>query len=367
MGEDRGTEDRRTEDRRAEPRRGPVVIEDTDPAAVSPAPPRRPVTINYEGEADLTPGTAPPITDTGDDLPSGQAMKTMAVLAGRPHSRLGRFFWTAAGSLLSFIIGLAAWDYVAGLIARNPTLGTIALVLIGLFVLAALLLGAREVIAVGRLARLDDIRRDADAALAEGDLKLAKATAARISALYAGRPDLRWGRERIAAREGDIFDADGVFAVVETELLAPLDNAARREVEAAARQVAMVTAFVPLALADVAAAFAANLRMIRRIAEIYGGRSGFFGGWRLLRTVLIHLAATGAVSAGEDLIEPLVGGGLLAKVSRRFGEGVVNGALTARVGVAALEVCRPLPFRALRKPSVQNLVSRALTGLFGRA
>ena len=42
--------------------------------------------------------------------------------------------------------------------------------------------------------------------------------------------------------------------------------------------------------------------------------------------------ATGAVAAGDDLIHTVAGGGVLAKVSRRFGEGVVNGALTARVG-----------------------------------
>ncbi|MDP2740983.1 MAG: DUF697 domain-containing protein, partial [Pseudorhodobacter sp.] len=46
--------------------------------------------------------------------------------------------------------------------------------------------------------------------------------------------------------------------------------------------------------------------------------------------------------------------------------GVVNGALTARVGVAAMEVCRPLPFVAAPRPRVANLVSRALAGLFGR-
>jgi len=44
----------------------------------------------------------------------------------------------------------------------------------------------------------------------------------------------------------------------------------------------------------------------------------------------------------------------------------VNGALTARVGVAAIEVCRPLPFRAVSRPSVGGLVKRALTGLFGQ-
>jgi len=50
---------------------------------------------------------------------------------------------------------------------------------------------------------------------------------------------------------------------------------------------------------------------------------------------------------------------------RRFGEGVVNGALTARVGIAAMEVCRPLPFMAQPRPKVGNLVTRGLRGLFG--
>ena len=65
--------------------------------------------------------------------------------------------------------------------------------------------------------------------------------------------------------------------------------AALREAEAAARQVATVTALVPLALADVVSALTANLRMIRRIGEIYGGRSGTIGSWRLARAVMGHL------------------------------------------------------------------------------
>jgi putative membrane protein len=139
-----------------------------------------------------------------------------------------------------------------------------------------------------------------------------------------------------------------------------------REVEAAARQVATVTAIVPLALADVFAALTANLRMIRRVAEIYGGRAGTLGSWRLARAVMTHLVATGAVAVGDDLISSIAGGGVLSKLSRRFGEGVVNGALTARVGVGAMEVCRPLPFVRLQRPSVTGLVKRALTGLFGK-
>ena len=152
--------------------------------------------------------------------------------------------------------------------------------------------------------------------------------------------------------------------LAETTLLTPLDAAAKAEVEAAARQVATVTALVPLALADVVAALTGNLRMIRRIAEIYGGRAGTLGAWRLTRAVMTHLVATGMVAVGDDMLDSIIGGGIVGKVSRRFGEGVVNGALTARVGVAAMEVCRPMPFRAGTRPSVRALMHRALSGLF---
>ncbi|MEM1385792.1 MAG: YcjF family protein, partial [Pseudomonadota bacterium] len=157
---------------------------------------------------------------------------------------------------------------------------------------------------------------------------------------------------------------DAALALAETELLAPLDAAAVTEVEAATRQVATITALVPLAFADVIAALTSNLRMIRRVSEIYGGRSGTLGTWRLTRAVLSHLVATGAVAVGDDLIGSVGGGHLLSKISRRFGEGIVNGALTARVGVAAIEVCRPLPFGEGKRPSVSGLVKRALAGLF---
>ena len=170
---------------------------------------------------------------------------------------------------------------------------------------------------------------------------------------------------RLKERAAEQFDADALLGLAEAELMAPLDASARREVEAAARQVAMVTAIVPLALADIATALFSTVRMIRRIGEIYGGRAGTFGSLRLTRAVLAHLVATGAVAVGDDLIQSVAGGGVLSRVSRRFGEGVVNGALTARVGVAAIEVCRPLPFTRLEKPSVTSIVRRALAGLFG--
>jgi putative membrane protein len=216
-----------------------------------------------------------------------------------------------------------------------------------------------------RFAAIDGINRQAGAAMTSGDVKSAQEVVTRLEGLYRHRPELEWGLGRVRERKPEAYDAHSLIALAETELLAPLDQQARREIEAAARTVAAATALIPLALADVIAALAANLRMIRRMAEIYGGRAGAVGGWRLARTVMTHLIATGAVAAGDDLIHTMAGGGLLAKVSKRFGEGVVNGALTARVGIAAMEVCRPLPFVNQPRPAVSNLIARGLKGLFG--
>ncbi|MCU0911676.1 MAG: YcjF family protein [Rhodobacteraceae bacterium] len=324
---------------------------------------KRPLIVEREGPAEVTPATAPPVPDAG--LPEPRAMRAAVALAARRPSRLGRLFRGALTAALGFVVSLAAWNFVTGLLAQNPVLGAVAAGLFGLVLLAALLIVLRELAALSRLARVDRLHREAEAALASGEAGRARAVAGRLSALYAGRPELAQGRERLAARVAEQFDADAVFALAEAELLAPLDAQARIEIEGAARMVATVTALVPVALADVAAALTANIRMIRRIAEIYGGRAGLLGSLRLARSVVTHLVATGAVAVGDDLIGSVAGGGMLAKVSRRFGEGVVNGALTARVGIAAMEVCRPLPFRTLPRPRVTNVLQRALTGLFG--
>ena len=338
----------RRDDEPGDRRDGPVLIEidEADSAAPDPA-------------------LAPPPPDA--EPPRGAAMQAAAALGARRASPLARLFWGALGAFAALVLSVAAWDFVTGLLARNTLLGGAALGLVAAVLAALLALAGREAAAIARLSRLDAIHRAAASAHSDADLAAAREAVDRLAALYAARPETEWGRQRLAERRGDVLDADALLGLAEAELLAPLDRAAIREVEAAARQVAAVTALVPLALADVAAALTANLRMIRRIAEIYGGRAGTLGAWRLTRAVFAHLVATGAVAVGDDMIHSVAGGGLLSRLSRRFGEGVVNGALTARVGVAALEVCRPLPFVRAARPSVTGIVRRALAGLFGQA
>ncbi len=324
----------------------------------------RPLLIDLEDAKPApSPAEAPPVSDDTRP-PDGQAMQTLATLAARPRSRLAAWFWRLLLALIVFVAGVAAWEFLNRLLEWSPVLAAAAMALFGLFLFVCLAIIARELAAFARLRRIDRFHAEAEEIRASGDLERARAFSKRLAAFYRGRADATWGARRLEDTARESFDADTILMAVEDQLLDPLDKLAMREVEAAARQVATVTALVPLAFADVIAALTANLAMIRRIAQVYGGRSGTLGSWRLTRAVITHLVATGAVAVGDDMLSSLGGGHVLGRISRRFGEGLVNGALTARVGVAAMEVCRPIPFSEARRPRVSALVGRALTGLF---
>ncbi len=321
----------------------------------------KPVVFDLEAadDADVpSVADAPPIRD--DDA----EQDVLTVDLSPTRRSIGAIFWSLSLAVLAAALSLAAWDFATSLILRIPVLGWMVSAVLVVLVVLSFGFVLRELAALSRLRRVDDIRHAAGAA--RGELTLARDVVMDLRQFYKGRPELTGPRTQVLQALPDILDADATLDFAEVTLLSALDLRACHEVEAAARQVAVVTALVPLAMADVVTALLASTRMIRRIGEIYGGRSGLLSSWRLARAVLAHLVATGAVAIGDDLLESALGGSVLSKLSRRFGEGLVNGALTARVGVAAMEVCRPMPFSAHTRPSTRKMVKQALSGVFKR-
>ena len=180
--------------------------------------------------------------------------------------------------------------------------------------------------------------------------------------LYDGRPETARGRGALARHIEEIIDGRDLVGLAETELMLPFDEAARRLVLTSAKRVALVTAISPRALVDVIFVAAQILRLIRQLASLYDGRPGTFGFLRLARAAIAHLAVTGGMAAGNSLVQQILGHGIAAKLSARLGEGVINGLLTARVGIAAIEVCRPLPFVNTRPPRLADVMAE-LRGL----
>ena len=73
--------------------------------------------------------------------------------------------------------------------------------------------------------------------------------------------------------------------------------------------------------------------------------------------VLGHIVATGGVAMTDDLLGQFLGQDLVRRLSRRLGESVFNAAMTARVGAAAVEVIRPLPFIEAPKVRARDFIA----------
>jgi putative membrane protein len=168
---------------------------------------------------------------------------------------------------------------------------------------------------------------------------------------------MKSGVRQMARHRREVLEADELLTLAERELMRPLDREARRLISTSVRRVALITAVSPSAIVDVVFVAMENLAMVRRLATLYGGRPGFLGSLKLARLVLGHIALTGGVALGEDLIQQLVGHGLTAKLSTRLGEGVINGAFTGRIGISAIDLCRPLPFIEAERPRLRNFVA----------
>ena len=271
---------------------------------------------------------------------------------------LGRWLLVGLGGLVSLALGIWFDTLIGDLFARADWLGWIGLTFLAVFVAAVVGLVLRELLGLRRMARIEHFRTDAAEALAKNDANLARATADALVDLYAARPETAQGRAAVGALSGEVVDADGILRVAERDLVGPLDAVATDLVMGSCKRVSVVTAISPRALVDVGFVLLENLRLIRSIAELYGGRPGTLGFVTLTRDVLGHLAVTGSIAVGDGLLQQLVGHGVAARVSQRLGEGVVNGLLTARVGIAAIDVCRPLPFSARPRPAARDFLSR---------
>jgi putative membrane protein len=274
----------------------------------------------------------------------------------------GTLFWCALGGLILLAIGVRVTDLIVDLLARNKELGGLALALAILATVSFVVIAIRETAGLMRLAAVEKLRQRAADMIISDDRVEARALAHELLGLTRRMPRLARSRANLESHLGDIIDGADMVRLAERELMTPLDAQARTLVSAAATRVSVVTALNPRAIIDVLFVLASALFLVRRLAFLYGVRPGALGFGRLVRLVVVHLAMTGGLATSDNLIQQMLGHGIAAKLSARLGEGLLNGLLTARFGLAAIDVIRPMPFVALARPTLRDLMNEVLRG-----
>jgi putative membrane protein len=273
----------------------------------------------------------------------------------------GTVFWTAVAGMVLLGFGLGVVNLIEDLFARSESLGIVGIFFTFAAAFALGVITLRELLALVRLATIEKLHARAAAVLHSDDRDESRAIVKDLLKIAHQNPRLARARSTLAGHSGDIIDGADMIKLAERELMTPLDVEARRLVSSAAQRVSIVTAVSPRAAIDMVFVFVAALRLIRQLARLYGGRPGALGMIRLLRHVIAHLAITGGMAASDSLVQQMLGHSIAAKLSERLGEGMLNGLLTARLGLAAIDVTRPLPFTALPRPALTDLAKDLLT------
>ncbi|BBF91828.1 YcjF family protein [Blastochloris tepida] len=359
----RAPEHRQSEQRPPEPRpsepAGAEPAAATGPAAAKPSP-AKPAPRPAAAKAPEPPPTRIDVEPRPAPAPRSRPQSTTIVSTptpAKPKSRLGTLAWSAVVGLISIFVSLQIWQLIEEAFARSALLGSLASLLALIVAVAALVVGLRELVGLLRLENMAKVRSEAEQASATDDRARAETVVKNLLSFAAENPRLTRARADLAGHLDAIIDGRDLIHLAERELMGPLDSEARRMVAETAARVSVVTAVSPNALVDILFVAASAISLVRRLGLLYGGRPGALGLIKIGRQTLSLLAVTGGLAVGDAVLQQMVGHGLAAKLSAKLGQGLLNGMLTVRLGVAAIHAIRPLPFSALPKPTVRELAA----------
>jgi putative membrane protein len=328
--------------------------------------PRKPAAFVIDAPAPEEHAPRSPRAITGIEFAPEQDEGDLIVLPPAPLARPKRWRWgsiliSALFLLVTMWAGLAITQLIKDFFTRSPMLGWLALGIAGIAGFAALVIILSEIWALARLRRIEHIQADAAHAINTDDSAAAKRAIDQLKSLYASRADAQLGLKELKQYESDILDGRDRMKLAERHLVSWRDGEAHRIIAHAARRITLLTTVAPTPALDILFVAAQNLRMMRELATLYGGRPSTLATLRLARMVVSHLAVTGGIALSDNLIQHVVGKGLLGRLSARFGEGTVNGILTARVGLAARDVCRPIPQEPSAKETLGSLMKELVS------
>jgi len=284
-----------------------------------------------------------------------------------PHpSALSQIKVLNSGFLLLWLLGAAFLLMLAVFIVdtvgflhqhyqQHVWLGNVFLLLIIAIAAALVLLSWRIYQDIKTLRVLSALQRRGQQLFESNSYGDARAYLNQIAQLYQHRADVKPQIDRFQLMVNDSYDDREMCTLFANQVMHVIDQQAYSIVSQRAKETAFMVMISQIALLDTLLTLWRNVRMIRDIAVLYGGRPGFLGSLKLVGGVLQNLIYADVSELLADTTAEILGGSVLSVMSAQVAQGVGSGVLTARLGVQAMQLCRPLPFSATQKPRVKTI------------
>jgi len=328
-----------------------------------------------EEEASITLDYTPPVIlpddaelETNQRLaanePEPMAQSEIASQSPRTSSPL---LWLlgSLGLLLLLMLVLDAYHFVAQQYASSFFLGTIFFGITLAITAAVLTLSWRAYKNIRALRTVSALQKEGRQLMETDSYGSARPYLNKVMQFYEHRPDIKARLESFYVTVNDSHHDREVCALFSSHVMKDIDREAYRIVTLRSQETAVMVMISQIAILDAVLTLWRNVRMIRDVATLYGARPGFFGSMSLISSVLQNLIYAGASEVVADGVAEMMGSSILSIMSAQAAQGLGSGVLTARLGLHAIQVCRPLPFTKENKPRLKDIRREIVSSLKG--
>ena len=277
-----------------------------------------------------------------------------------------RWLWRIALTLLAGVIGFETVDFFMTGFVNSPFMTSIyAVILSCLMILASSSLFS-EWSTLRRFKRREILKQQACEVLSQAPSDIVQAERAfdvRVFCQKVGENlpcDLVSEQEHVWQDTANEQHNDAELLQLYSRLvLTKVDEKAMAEIAKFSTEAVVLVALSPVALIDMLLMLWRNLRMVNKVALLYGIKLGYWSRIKLIRQVFVNMVYAGASELIADFGSDMIGADLLGKLSGRLAQGLGAGMLTARLGVKTMQLCRPIPFE--EKPKLSQVRKKMLS------
>ena len=275
------------------------------------------------------------------------------------HKRFQFTLWlwllASFGTLLFGIFLLDTYTFVAQQYENSLFLGSLFSLVLASIISATLILSYRSYRNIQKLRSVMDLQQLGQRLIIENSYGKAMPYLNQLTEFYQHRPHIRTRIDQFYITLADTYSDREMCHLFSQRVMNDIDQQAYRIVTKNSKETALMLMLSPLALLDTLLTLWRNLKMIREIAGLYGGKPGILGSFSLVTVVLQNLIYAGASEVIEDGIAESLGRSVLSVFFAQAAQGLGSGLMTARVGLKAMQVCRPLPFTEEERPRLKEV------------